>query len=192
MVNTNKTKSDLRKEYIVYQKNTINKYDKSKEIYMKLVNLENFNKAKVIGIYYSTSNEVDTSLIVNRLLNNKKIVCFPKVEGDVINFYKVNSITDLTNTSIFGIKEPKGDTFTLINPLDIDLIIIPGIAFDKKLNRLGHGKGYYDKYLKKTNAYKIGICFSSQICDNLIVDNNDVKMDLIIDEGGIYGNNNAS
>ena len=185
MVNTNKTKNDLRKEYIIYQKNTINKYDKSKEIYMKLVNLVKFNKAKVIGIYYSTSNEVDTSLIVNRLLKNKKIVCFPKVEGDSINFYK-------TNTSIFDIKEPKGDAFTLINPLEIDLMVIPGVAFDKNLNRLGHGKGYYDKYLKKTNAYKIGICFSSQICDNLVVDENDVKMDLVIDEGGIYGNNNAS
>ena len=63
---------------------------------------------------------------------------------------------------------------------------MPGIAFDKELNRLGHGNGYYDKYLSLSNGYKIGICYSSQMAEHLTTDENDIKMDIVIDEGGIY------
>ena len=186
MVTGNKSKEEFRKEYIQNRNRTIDKYNKSKEIYIHLVNVKEFNNAKVVGVYYSTEDEVDTSFVINRLLHNRKIVCFPKVEGDVINFYKINSTSDLNHIGIHGIKEPSGDTFTLVNPMDIDLFIVPGIAFDKELNRLGHGKGYYDKYLALSKGYKIGVCFSSQMTDHLTVDEHDIKMDLVIDEGGIY------
>lgn len=186
MITGKKSKEELRKEYTENRKRTIDKYNKSKEVYMNLINVKEFVNAKVVGVYYSIGDEVDTTFIINRLLHNKKTVCFPKVEGDVINFYKVNSTSDLNHNGIKGIKEPNGDTFTLVNPMDIDLFIVPGVAFDKELNRLGHGKGYYDKYLALSKGYKIGICYSSQMADHLTIDENDIKMDLVIDEGGIY------
>ena len=62
----------------------------------------------------------------------------------------------------------------------IDLIIVPGICFDKANNRLGFGKGYYDKYLANKNIKKFGICFKEQLLDDIPTDNNDIKMDLII------------
>ncbi len=62
----------------------------------------------------------------------------------------------------------------------IDLIIVPGIAFDKSLNRLGRGKAYYDKLLKDSKAIKIGVCFDFQLLESVPVDKYDVKMDLII------------
>ena len=61
-------------------------------------------------------------------------------------------------------------------------MIIPGLAFDKDNNRLGYGMGYYDNYLKDKNVYKIGICYKEQIIDSIPVDNNDVKMDLVISD----------
>ena len=76
----------------------------------------------------------------------------------------------------YGVMEPvcgdEGDKF--------DIMIIPGLAFDNNLNRLGYGRGYYDNYLKSHQTYKIGICFHEQLTNNLPYDKNDIKMDIVI------------
>jgi hypothetical protein len=83
----------------------------------------------------------------------------------------------------FGIWEP-GDTRET-DPGSIDWIIVPGVAFDKKLNRLGRGKGYYDKLLVQTSATKIGICYELQLFDEIPAEPHDIKMDFIITENNI-------
>jgi 5-formyltetrahydrofolate cyclo-ligase len=82
----------------------------------------------------------------------------------------------LGDTNHLGINEPKALEFMP----SIDLAIIPGLAFDKENNRLGRGKGYYDKFLKTTSAFKLGICFSEQLLDSIPHDELDVKMDKVI------------
>ena len=77
---------------------------------------------------------------------------------------------------LYNIKEPVGDIHEEI----IDLAIIPGIAFDKNNNRLGRGKGYYDKLLNKLNVYKIGIGYKCQIVDDIQTDKWDIKMEEVI------------
>ena len=71
------------------------------------------------------------------------------------------------------------------DPGSIDWIIVPGVAFDKKLNRLGRGKGYYDKLLVQTSATKIGICYELQLFDEIPAEPHDIKMDFIITENNI-------
>lgn len=87
----------------------------------------------------------------------------------------------------YGIMEPEGPAFTAYD--DIDLIIIPGVAFDVKHNRLGRGKGYYDRFLQQmqqmqqmqqTHAYKIGVCFPHQLVDNIPVTAYDIPMDEVV------------
>ena len=80
----------------------------------------------------------------------------------------------------FGIDEPIGNVYD--NPEKIDLIVVPGVAFDKKNNRLGRGKAYYDKLLKTANTFKVGICFDFQLIDSVPVDKYDIKMDLVISD----------
>lgn len=84
----------------------------------------------------------------------------------------------------YGIMEPEGPAFTAYD--DIDLIIIPGLAFDVKHNRLGRGKGYYDRFLqqmqqmRQTHAYKIGVCFHHQLVDSIPVTAYDIPMDEVV------------
>ena len=70
----------------------------------------------------------------------------------------------------------------MINDFENSVIIVPGLMFDKELNRLGYGKGYYDKYLKSKNIYKIGLCYSCNLIDSLEIEEHDIKMDLVITE----------
>ena len=89
--------------------------------------------------------------------------------------------TDELVVANFGIKEPVG-----ASPVDVvpDIVIVPMVAYDDNKNRLGHGKGYYDKYLADKNIYKIGLCFSRYGIPNIECDEHDVPMDMIITEEG--------
>ena len=79
----------------------------------------------------------------------------------------------------YGIMEPEGPAFTAYD--DIDLIIIPGVAFDVKHNRLGRGKGYYDRFLPLIpDTYKIGVCFPFQMTTSIPAEEHDIRMDEII------------
>ena len=83
----------------------------------------------------------------------------------------------------FSVREP--DVKVVAKPTDFDVIIVPGIAFDVQGNRIGFGKGCYDKLLVKTNGIKVGFCYDFQLCDNIPTEETDIKMDCIITESGI-------
>ena len=135
---------------------------------------------KVVAVYKSMKDEVDTSFLINKLLK-EKIVLLPKVIDDKMDFIIIDKNTKYIKSKL-GILEPIGEIYG--GP--IDLIIVPGVSFDKKLNRLGFGKGYYDKYLNNKNIYKIGLSFSEQIKEIIPCDKHDIKMDMIITENKIY------
>ena len=95
---------------------------------------------------------------------------------------KVYSGKECMQKGSYNIYEPQGETFTDL--VSIDAAIIPGVSFDRHGNRLGRGKGYYDRFLKKLNTFKIGICFSFQISDEIPHDEHDIAMDEIWTEEG--------
>lgn len=172
-------KDELRKIVLDKRKRIINKKELSTIIVDKLINLDIYKKAKVIALYKSMINEVDTSYLINYSLDSK-IVLLPRIINDRMFFIMINKTTKYTKSSI-GVLEPIGDIYN-----NIDLIIVPGVAFDSKFNRIGFGKGYYDKYLVDKNIYKIGLCFSDQIVDDVPNNNYDIKMDMIITENRVY------
>ena len=90
--------------------------------------------------------------------------------------------------SRFGVQEPFDETENIIFPEKIDLVIVPGLCFDKSKNRLGYGGGFYDRFLIKTKAVKIAICFDEQIIENgsLPVNKYDIKTDVIITDKRIF------
>lgn len=178
-------KKYLRNEYIKIRNNITNKDTKSKIIIDKILNLIKYKESKVICIYSNLEFEVDTSLLINSGITDNKTIAIPKViDKNTMEFYKIDSIEELIHIGKFGIKESIGKKNNLIKKSDIDLVIVPGICFDKNKNRIGYGKGYFDRYLSDVSesVTKIGICFDEQLLTNSDIEStkNDIKMDIVI------------
>jgi len=138
--------------------------------------------AKAVLLYYPHKNEVDTKPIIGKLLQEGKItVCLPKVVGQNIVPVKVNSLSQLKE-GYAGIKEPEGQPCPVE---EIDLVVVPAVAFDRKGQRLGYGKGFYDRFLKETDALKVGLAYDFQVVDSLPAEEHDEPVDLIITPTGI-------
>ena len=177
-------KSELRKKYIEIRKNIKDKEEKSKEIFNRIISLNEFKKSKVIALYYSLKSEVDTILLIDYCLNNNKTVLLPKVIGEDMIFIKIESLNNLKKSN-FGVMEPQNGIE--YNKEEIDLVIVPGICFDKKFNRIGFGKGYYDRFLNGFRGITIGICFSDQISEvEIESEKTDVQLQYIVSEKNIF------
>lgn len=152
----------------------------SKEIIRRLKNLQVFKRAKTVLLYYPIKNEVDTT----PLFNTNKIFAFPLIHPDS-NIMTIHQVTDLKTlkSGKFEIKEPP-KTHKRIAIKDIDLVITPGLAFDKNGHRIGFGKGYFDKLFKNlsTNCTKIALAYDFQIIENVPAEPHDKKVDMIITE----------
>ena len=152
---------------------------KSNLIISKLKQHPDFINAKTIGVYVSFKNEVDTISLIKEIVNEKSI-CVPKTDGHLMNFYLINSLDELKKGN-FGILEPLNQG-KIINKENIDLLIVPIVAFDSNHNRLGYGGGYYDRYLKNYFGKVIGLAFSFQQIETLPVESFDIPIKTIIDE----------
>lgn len=177
----------IRNQYITIRNNILEKERKSKLIINKIKDIEEYQKAKIIALYKSLPSEVNTDELIEYSIKIGKIIALPKVIDNVLKFYKIDLDEKLIKSS-FGVYEPKGDSSKYIDLQNIDLVIVPGICFDKEKNRLGFGKGYYDRFLENSNLNTIGICFSEQILinDSLPTNNNDIKVKKIITNKEIF------
>jgi len=179
MKNIAQEKSRIRKEISSLQKkySPDELYNRSEEALAVLEVIEVFQNAEVIFIYNSLNDEVQTSDFIRRWDGKKKFY-LPVVVGDDIVF-RSHTSTEFKKSSL-GIFEPIGEDFTDFGK--VDLIVVPGVAFDRKMNRLGRGKGFYDRFLPKISVPKAGICFDFQLLNEIPVESTDIKMDYIISE----------
>lgn len=157
--------------------------DLSQRIWNRLTQTDLFQKGECIALYCAMNDEVQTSGLIEEWHKKKKIV-LPVVSGGNINFYAYTGKKSMTK-GMFGIPEPISST--LISPENIDLFIIPGIAFDRECNRLGRGKGYYDKFLSEVDKPTIGLCYQFQLLNHIPAEIHDKKMTMIITENTIIG-----
>lgn len=149
--------------------------EQSKLILDKLENHEYFKEAKTVMLYSSLPDEVNTHDFLEKWRNEKKII-LPTVVGDDIIPVELSKDTDFA-IGDFNIMEPQNEPYEG----SYDLIIVPGVAFDKNGNRIGRGKGYYDRFLcKHLDVRRIGICFDFQLVDNVPTEDNDIRMDEVI------------
>jgi 5-formyltetrahydrofolate cyclo-ligase len=134
--------------------------------------------AKVILAYYSLPDEVDTHVLIHELVAEGKTVLLPKVLDDTtMELRRYTGPQDLSEGA-FHIMEPMGVPFTDLSQIDVALI--PGIAFDSQGHRLGRGKGYYDRFLTAYTGKTLGICFDFQKVAEVPVDAHDVAVDRIV------------
>lgn len=160
----------------------------SKKIIDKLCGLKIYLESRCIFAYYPFRSEIDTKILIKRALDDKKEVVLPRVSGDGLRLFLVSDIHNSLEKGSFGIMEPVPRNNREASLGDVELVIVPGVAFDKGLNRLGYGGGYYDRILqgldKKTK--KIALCFQMQIVESVPVGDHDKKVDMIITEERIY------
>ena len=152
----------------------------------KVLELNEYKKADTILCYVSCRSEVSTIALIEHSLKAGKIVGVPKVEGEDMRFYRIMSLSDL-EPGYFGVLEPKPNKTLLEDNTGNTLVIVPGLAFDSDLNRIGYGKGFYDRYFLKSEAaglrmVKCGIAFDMQICDWIEADPYDKHLDMIVTE----------
>lgn len=157
--------------------------EKSHCIYEKVVTHPFFLETDTIFCYVNFQKEVDTCRIIKEAWNLKKKVAVPKVEGDNMRFYYIQDFSEL-QSGYRGILEPLTDKEAEVEE---GLVIVPGVAFDKNRNRIGYGKGYYDKYLSQQSSLKtIAIAFDMQIVEKIPEEINDIRPNILITEEHIY------
>ena len=180
-------KIQLRKKYFNLRKKKYFEIDKNFFLpLIKLTRLKFKKKIIKIGLYYPSNFELDVLKIFEfKNFSNQDILLPVTDKNNLMNFFPWKK-NDALYVNEFGILEP-----IKTKPKVPDLMLVPILAFDKKKYRLGYGKGFYDRYLNKylkqfKNIFTVGIAFSFQRHHNLPVNRNDVKLDCIITEKGIF------
>lgn len=181
--------------------------EKSNDILQTLYGMDKYKEAAVILAYVNYQSEVITTPLLDKALKDNKQVFAPRVSGEEMEFYKISGIEDLAE-GYKGINEPicgagfmeeiesykaleekaSGETACV-------LMLMPGVVFDKEGHRIGYGKGFYDRYLKRLsktgiNVYKIALCYECQMLNEIPYENHDISVDMVITENGIYEKGN--
>jgi 5-formyltetrahydrofolate cyclo-ligase len=144
--------------------------------------LGEYVSADLIALYHAVRGEVPTDRVMAHALAAGKKVCLPAVEKEGLVFRQISGNSDLV-PGRFGIHEPHSGCRP-VNPEDIDLIVVPGVGFDLCGQRIGYGRGYYDRALHRleSSGRLIAFCFEFQLLDSIRADHHDVIMDRIITE----------
>lgn len=138
-----------------------------------------YKTCKTLMLYMPLGNETDTSEIVKTAFKDGKRLVFPVTDAKtaVITPYYATEHTKFSNGA-FSVSEPASTSIASVS--DIDVVLVPGIAFAKNGARVGFGKGCYDKLLINARATKVGFCYDFQMCDNISVQAHDICMDYIV------------
>ena len=185
-------KKEFRKKVINLRKEKDKDFIKhnSDIITDKLLNLDCIKNAKNIMLYLDFNNEVKTDQLITKLISLRKTVAAPvtlKNERKLIPF-KITNLKDGINIGAYGIRELKKDPYNELNVEDIDILIVPAVAYDKDCYRLGYGGGFYDRFIEhlRDDAITIGIAFDLQVFDSIPKENHDAQLNYVITENNMY------
>lgn len=149
------------------------------EVFARLEQTAAFLMADRILIYHSLPDELSTRTFLDKWKSRKHFY-LPRVNGVDLEILPYDETR--LELGAFHIEEPTGSA--TVDPDEIELIVVPGVAYDKNGNRLGRGKGFYDRLLAETRATKVGVGYEFQIFDSIPTEPHDVKMDMVISQSG--------
>ena len=183
-------KKILRKEILAKRKNinTVEKEEKDRKILEKFYESKYYIEAKNIFIYISYDSEINTKGIINKALMDNKKIYVPRTEFKtrLMDAVKITSLDNLIESE-YGILEPSAEK-PHIDPNGLDLIVVPGVAFDRNGGRMGYGAGFYDRYFEKISndnmkkVIKLALAYDFQILEKIPMNEQDVPVNYIITE----------
>lgn len=151
------------------------------EIISRFLMTPEYSSTSTILCYAGTGEEIDTSTLIYACLANNKKVGLPRCNGEILDFYYINSLEDLMVGS-FGIMEPNPNKCKRVLDFRDSLLITPGLGFSLEGNRIGYGRGYYDRFISHYHGKKIGLCYYPLVKMNIPVEETDQKVDVLITE----------
>mgnify|MGYP003312767262 CR=1 FL=1 len=179
------TKEELRKTFREQRNSLTDKTKKSQMITKNIISSPIFQKASVVMLYRSAKGEVETDVLWQICKEQGKTCVFPKCVSKTEMIAVLAESEEDFSVSGFGILEPTSDE--AFQKEQIDLIIVPALAFDRNHYRMGYGGGYYDRYLSVHRCCKtIAVCYNFQIMPMVPTDEHDVKPDMIITNDNIF------
>ncbi len=151
----------------------------------RLTQLEAFKHAHVLMLYMPLAREVDLTPLAIRCFQMGKTVCVPRVDSSRMDMTPVEVTTfddRVMEVDEHGVRVPRGAA--AISPSLVDLIVVPGLAFDANGHRLGRGAGYYDRFLARLreNTIKLGLAFDTQIVDEVPITITDIAVDIVVSD----------
>lgn len=184
-------KQQIREQAHANRNNQENKDELSRQIVARCMALPEYQQAKTVLFYLDVRSEVRTrNDLTTALASGKKIVVPYCVDGELELFHLTNP--DELSVGMYRILEPKPELRSLaehrVDVKEIDLIIVPGVAFDREGGRTGHGKGYYDKLLEhaRLETPLVALAFECQLFDKIPMQGHDIYMDKVITEKAVY------
>lgn len=181
-------KTNLRKEIKTKLKNLshVEKKRQSEIVCNKLMAWPSFQAAKTVMLFWSMPDEVDTHELVTTISKTKHVL-LPVIDNDIMVVKSFQGFETMSSDNPFRIGEPTGEIVSNPQP---DFIVMPGLAFDSNCNRLGRGKGYYDKFLAKSKytVPRIAIAFNEQLVDSIPTEPHDIPIDGVITPDYIFLN----
>ena len=184
-------KETIRKVIRAKRRAQPKKDELSQQIITRLMNLPEYAQAETVMLYVDVRDEVRTRAALPEILNTSKRLIVPYCVDDNLETFQLEDLGELA-IGRYGILEPKVELRHLpskrIDVEEIDLVVIPGLAFDKNGARLGHGKGYYDRLLSRASKHtkRIALAFECQIIDEVPTKKHDVYMHRIVTERIVY------
>jgi 5-formyltetrahydrofolate cyclo-ligase len=185
-------KQKIREEAHARRNAQEHKDELSKQICAKFMNLPEYQKAKTVLFYVDVRSEVRTRQSLGDALKSGKRIAVPWCTETVeLALFHLENMEELT-IGMYKILEPKPEVRSLpekqIDPKELDLVMVPGVAFDRRCARMGHGKGYYDKLLEnvRPGTPLVALAFECQFFPEIPMAPHDVFMDKIISEDAVY------
>ncbi len=149
----------------------------SSMVFNKIRTMPVWQQAQHILCYWSLPDELPTHETVNNWLAQGKNIYLPRVVGDDLEIVPYHGAQSLDDNNKFHIGEPVGDA---VDPSCLELIIVPAVALDEKRNRLGRGKGFYDRLLSTTECPTIGVVCDFQLVEEVPVEPHDHPLDCVV------------
>lgn len=163
----------------------------SRQIFERMTALPEYSRARTLMTYLDVRSEVRTRWFLPTAWAEDKQVVIPYCDNGDIELFRLKAVDELAPGTM-GVLEPKHELRhrddRKVDPAELDLVIMPGLAFDRQGGRLGYGKGYYDRFLHqiRVDATKLAVCFECQLFPEIPVTDHDVRMDMLITEKRIY------
>ena len=185
------SKAEIRARALENRRRLVDREERSSAVCKRFWELPVSSDAQTVLVYMSVRDEVITTELVDRLLASNKRTVVPYCVGDELRLFLLSNLAELEQGT-FGILEPRQSLRNLaerrIEPRELDLLAVPGVAFDRAAGRVGHGRGYFDRLLRQVrpDAISIGMAFDCQLFEHVPMDTHDVHLDAIVTEEAVY------